>query len=138
MKLAIKRHPALDRAFDLDRISNEHRRSVSLLIAVVREMGGEPALNFGNWGVFANSAQSVATFLGAKPMVESLRQAEEQGRNDYEDPLDGENTNDSFKTLIRTELLTSVEDRITRLERLQNAIAAASDPEPSAGRELRG
>ena len=134
-EMAIKRHPALARAFDLDRISNEHRRSVCLLIAVVREMGGEPALNFGTWGVFANSAQSVTNFLGAKAMVESLRQGEEQGRNDYEDALDGENTNESLKTLIRTELLTSVENHIISLERLQNAVA---EPPPTPGLRREG
>jgi len=89
----------------------------------VRGMGGEPTSSSGAWGVFANSVHTAANLLGARSMVESLRQAEEQGRNDYEDALDGEGTMESLKTLIRTDLLTSVEDSITSLERVQKAVA---------------
>ncbi len=122
-ELAIKRHPGLATAFDLDRISREHRRSVRILTAVVRGIGGEPTSSSGAWGVFANSAPTAANFLGAQSMVESLRVGEEQSRNDYEDALDAENTTESFKTIIRSDLLTSVEDHITSLERLQNAVS---------------
>ncbi|MEQ1841401.1 MAG: DUF2383 domain-containing protein [Verrucomicrobiales bacterium] len=122
-ELAIKRHPGLATAFDLDRISREHKRSARLLTSVVRGIGGEPTNHAGPWGVFANSAPTTANFLGAQSMVESLREGEEQSRNDYEDALDAENTTESFKTLIRADLLTSIEDHITSLERLQSAVA---------------
>lgn len=118
---AIDRHPELVDAFDLDRIANEHRRSVGLLTAVVREMGGEPESTSGAWGVFAKSIQTAANFLGAKSMAACLKQGEEHGRNEYEDALEDEHMTESFKTLIRTDLLTRVEDHVVSLERLENA-----------------
>jgi hypothetical protein len=122
-EMAIKRHPALAAALDLARISNDHRRSARLLTSMVREMGGDPAIGAGAWGVFANSIQTPTTFLGAASTVASLKQGEEQGRNDYEDALDDETTSESFKALIRSDLLTSIEDHITCLDTLLNEVA---------------
>lgn len=120
-EMAIRRHPGVAAAFQLDHIANEHRRSVRLLKVVVREMGGKPVTDSGLRGLFANSVQMAVRFPGARSMVESLRQCEEQRRNDYEEALDAAGVRESFKTLIRIDLLTSVEDHLTGLERLPAA-----------------
>lgn len=121
-EMAIQRHPGLAAAFELERISNEHRRSARLLTSAVWEMGGEPAAPSDAWGTFTNSVRTAADFPSARSMVESLRQGEEKFRNDYEDALDSDDLAESLKELIRLDLLTGVEDHITSLESVQIAV----------------
>lgn len=70
-------------AAELRRIREEHSESVRRLTDNVREMGGEPEIDAGAWGMFATVVQVAANLFGEGSAMESLQQGEEMGRKDY-------------------------------------------------------
>lgn len=115
----IATRPANSVAFDLMRILGEHWRSADHLSAFVSGIGGNPATDANDWSAFAGGFKSPLNDPEADWPVRSLKWGEERGRDDYEEALDHEGLRESLKTLIRHELLTRVENHITRLERHQ-------------------
>ncbi len=106
---------------ELLRIRTEHAESVSLLIANVHSMGGEPDRSSGVWGLFAKTVQGTADLFGAGSALESLKKGEASGRQDYLDALLDHEVMPECKTLIRDQLLPQVNEHLATLERLQPA-----------------
>ena len=51
-------------------------------------MGGQPGLEAGAWGVFANAVQTAANLFGTNSALEALQTGEKSGKKDYENALD--------------------------------------------------
>lgn len=119
---AIEKFPSTPATAELTRIQSEHRQSASRLTQNVREMGGEPETDSGAWGSFATVIQSSANLFGAESAIGSLQRGEEHGRDEYKEALDCSKVMEECKNMIRTELLPRVENHITTLERLEDAV----------------
>jgi hypothetical protein len=104
---------------ELGRIRDEHMSAVHVLEENVRSMGGEPDSDAGSWGTFASAIQSAANLFGEGSALESLKSGESAGRGDYEKSLEDEDVMPGCKAMIRSQLLPSVMEHISTLERLQ-------------------
>jgi hypothetical protein len=122
----IATRPATSIAFDLMRILGEHWRSADRLSAFVSGIGGAPATDANDWSAFAGGFKNPLEDPEADWPLRSLKWGEERGRDDYEEALENEGLQEGLKTLIRHELLTRVENHITRLERHQQGSSRAS------------
>lgn len=122
-EMTISKQPATATRFHLTRIAGQHWRSVDRLTAMVCELGGKPATDSCGWGEFTSIDRFAVDLPGPKWAIYSLKRGEEQGRDDYEDALNHGGVMDHLKTLIRDELLTSIENNISLLERLQRTFA---------------
>jgi uncharacterized protein (TIGR02284 family) len=118
---AIEKYADLPAAEELQRIREEHSRAASMLAENVRNMGGEPEMGSGAWGVFATAVQGTANLFGANSALESLQKGEEAGRNDYQEALTDDEVMPECKEMIREELLPSVIEHIACLEKLEHA-----------------
>lgn len=118
---AIMKYDTSPDADELRRIRLEHSRAAQLLSANVRAMGGHPTPDSGAWGLFVSAVQGTANLLGEDSALESLKQGEELGRQDYEDALQDENVMENFRILIRTELLPPVMKHIATFEAREQA-----------------
>lgn len=109
-------------AAELRRIREEHSESVRRLTANVRDMGGEPEVDAGAWGVFATMVQVTADLFGPESALESLQQGELMGRKDYEEALANPEVMPECKAMIRKELLPRVMNHIASLETLDELV----------------
>lgn len=108
-------------ARELTRIRDEHVIAVKTLEDNVRSMGGQPDVDSGAWGAFANTVQSAANLFGENSALESLKSGESAGRGDYEKSLEDEGVMPGCKELIRSRLLPATLEHIAALDRLQHA-----------------
>ncbi len=88
---------------DLQKIRDEHSRSVRELRDHVIMFGGVPAESPGPWGAF--TAAVIATALGPATVLAALRQGEEHGRSAYEESLNNDDIHPECHRMIRTDLL---------------------------------
>ncbi|RYD20286.1 MAG: hypothetical protein EOP88_15695 [Verrucomicrobiaceae bacterium] len=75
----------------------------------------------GAWGLFVSAVQGAANLLGEGTALESLKQGEELGRQDYETVLQDPGVQEEFRALIRNELLPPVMKHIASLEAREQA-----------------
>ena len=64
-----------------------HQERVILLRDAILQLGGEPAMNSGAWGVFAKSVEGGAKMLGEKVAIAALEEGEDHGLHDYRGDL---------------------------------------------------
>lgn len=117
--LALNRYSGKPAAADLQKIRTDHALSAARLSQNVREMGGTPDDSPGAWGIITKAIQGAANLFGEGSALESLKQGEEKGRNDYEEAVKGDEMMASHKDIILSELLPRVNHHIAVLDRLQ-------------------
>lgn len=117
----IMKYDTSPEADELRRIRLEHSKSAQLLAANVRTMGGYPTPDSGAWGLFVSAVQGAANLLGEESALESLKQGEELGKQDYEKALQDHNVIEDFRNLIRAELLPPLIKHISILESTEQA-----------------
>ena len=118
---AIMKYDSLPDADQLRRMRFEHSQSAKILSENVRAMGGRPTPDSGVWGLFVSAVQGTANLIGEECALESLKQGEELGRQDYENALNDTEVPEEFRALIRNELLPSVVRHIASLEAREQA-----------------
>lgn len=118
---AIMKYDTSPEADELRRIRLEHSKSARILTDNVRAMGGYPTPDSGAWGLFVSAVQGAANLLGEESALESLKQGEELGKQDYENAIRDQDVPEDFRTLIRTELLPPLIRHIEILESTEQA-----------------
>lgn len=118
---AIMKYDTSPEADELRRIRLEHSKSARILTDKVRAMGGYPTPDSGAWGLFVSAVQGAANLLGEESALESLKQGEELGKQDYENALRDQDVVEEFRNLIRTELLPPLAKHIAILESTEQA-----------------
>lgn len=118
---AIMKYDTSPEADELRRIRLEHSKSARILTDNVRAMGGYPTPDSGAWGLFVSAVQGAANLLGEESALESLKQGEELGKQDYENALQDQAVTEEFRNLIRTELLPPLVKHIAILESTEQA-----------------
>lgn len=119
---AIEKFPNEEETEILRQIREEHKISVRFLKENVLEMHGLPETNSGSWGSFTSAIQTTANFFGEESALRSLQQGEELGRSAYEDALADENVMPDCKRLMRDRLLPAVNQHISKLETISEAL----------------
>ncbi len=105
----------------LSEIRDDHVKSAERLEANIRQMGGQPDLDSGTWGRFAQAVQAAANLFGENSAVGSLESGERHGRNEYQEALDDDEVLPECKDLIRRELLPRLDQHLAVLERFGKA-----------------
>ncbi len=118
---AIMKYDTSPEADELRRIRLEHSKSARILTDNVRTMGGYPTPDSGAWGLFVSAVQGAANLLGEESALESLKQGEELGKQDYENAIRDQDVPEDIRTLIRTELLPPLIRHIEILESTEQA-----------------
>lgn len=121
-EMAIDKYGDDARLSELREICEEHRRSVADLEQNIVRMGGTPDNDSGAWGAFAKAVQGSANLFGKESAVESLQKGEENGREDYEDALEGDDLMPECRNLYSTTLLPRVVKHISILEGLEERV----------------
>ena len=103
---------------DLQKIRDEHSRSVRVLRDQVVRFAGTPSESPGPWGAFASAVTGVAKVIGACSALAALRQGEEHGISEYEAAMENEDINPECHHLIRTDLMPTCRKHVEELNRL--------------------
>jgi hypothetical protein len=103
---------------DLQKIRDEHSRSVRELRDQVIQAGGTPLETADPWGTFSASVAGGPHAIGPAAALAALRQGEEQRASEYEAALGIEQVPQDCQRAIRTSLLTACRKHVDDLNRL--------------------
>ena len=119
---AIEKYPDHPVTGELEAICEEHMDSVNLLEQSIRDMGGNPDMSSGAWGVFANAVQQAANLFGEESAIENLQNGEEKGADDYRDAIESGELMPNCEELYRDILLPRIEKHLKTLDRLEDVV----------------
>jgi len=105
---------------DLRVIRYHHETAVAVLRDHVRNLGGEPGAGFRPWGLNAGGATGR---IDSATILAVLRQGEENGVNEFEQALLGDELTQECRFAIRAELLPRCHDHIDVLAGMASAAA---------------
>jgi hypothetical protein len=108
---------------DLRTIRHHHESAVGVLRDHVRNMGGEPAEGAAPWGEFGKLVPGTAKPSGPDVLLGTLQRGEEQGVNEYERVLQGDDLPQECRFAIRAELLPHCHEHLDTLSAMMSAAA---------------
>lgn len=103
---------------DLQKIRDDHSRSVRLLRDHLIGLGAKPAEGSEPCGAFSAVVTGGAKAIGPAAALAALRQGEEHGINEYTSALENEDIHPDCRRIIRADLLPACRKHVEELDRL--------------------